>query len=48
MDSAPFTLKQEEIILGNPIKNVINANRDGLPKDLSSFDQDDEDIDESE
>jgi hypothetical protein len=46
MDSALFTPEQEQIIFGNPIKNLIDARRDGLPKDLSSFDQDDQDIDE--
>jgi hypothetical protein len=43
MDSALFTPEQEKIILGNPI---IDVNRLGLPKDLSNFGQDDQDIDE--
>jgi hypothetical protein len=46
MDSALFTPEQEEIILGNPLKNVIDVNRLGLPKDPSSFGQDGQDIDE--
>src|SRR5271154_1828224 len=40
MASSLFTPKQKEIIRENPITKVIDANRDSLPKDLSSFDQD--------
>jgi hypothetical protein len=40
MASALFTPEQKEIILGNSLTSIINANRDKLPKDLSSFDQD--------
>jgi hypothetical protein len=40
MASALFTPEQEEIILRNPITNIIDTNHDRLPKDLSSFDQD--------
>jgi hypothetical protein len=40
MASALLTPEQKEIILRNPITNIIDANRDRLPKDLSSFDQD--------
>jgi hypothetical protein len=40
MDSALFTQEQKNIILTNPIKNIIDANRASLPGDLSSFQQD--------
>ena|SRR5256885_14873026 len=40
MASALFTPEQKEIILRYPITDLIDAQRDRLPKDLSSFDQD--------
>jgi hypothetical protein len=45
MASALFTPEQNEIILRNPITQIIDTHRDRLPNDLSSFDQD-IDIDE--
>jgi hypothetical protein len=40
MDPAFFTQEQKNIILENPIKDIIDANRASLPGDLSSFEQD--------